>query len=83
MHPTAYARAEGNPSEGILGRTIGRDTLAVTAEPHLRVMIYFECSWCDGDMTLEAIDATSVECHDCGISIDIAPDESTKLPIAA
>jgi len=46
-------------------------------------MIYIDCSWCDGDMVLETIDATSVECPDCGVTVDIAPDETTRLPVAA
>jgi Zn finger protein HypA/HybF involved in hydrogenase expression len=46
-------------------------------------MIIIECAWCDGELALEAIDATSVDCPDCGISLDIAPDDSTKLLAAA
>jgi Zn finger protein HypA/HybF involved in hydrogenase expression len=46
-------------------------------------MIIIECSWCDGELALEAIDAQSVDCPDCGVSLDIAPDDSTQLPAAA
>jgi hypothetical protein len=46
-------------------------------------MIIIECAWCDGELALEAIDATSVDCPDCGISLDIAPDDSTTLLAAA
>jgi predicted RNA-binding Zn-ribbon protein involved in translation (DUF1610 family) len=46
-------------------------------------MIYIDCSWCDGELALESIDATSVDCPDCGVTVDIAPDETTSLPIAA
>jgi Zn finger protein HypA/HybF involved in hydrogenase expression len=46
-------------------------------------MIIIECAWCDGELALETIDATSVDCPDCGISIDIAQDDDTRLPIAA
>jgi hypothetical protein len=60
-----------------------RDTLAVTAAPQDHAMIIIECSWCDGELALEAIDAQSVDCPDCGISLDIAPDDSTQLPAAA
>jgi Zn finger protein HypA/HybF involved in hydrogenase expression len=46
-------------------------------------MIIIECAWCDGELALEAIDAVSVDCPDCGISLDIAPDDSIQLPVAA
>lgn len=46
-------------------------------------MIIIECSWCDGELALETIDAMSVDCANCGISLDIAPDDSTQLPVAA
>ena len=46
-------------------------------------MIYIECSWCDGDLAIESIDATSVDCPDCGVTVDIAVDEPTGLPVAA
>ena len=46
-------------------------------------MIIIECAWCDAELALETIDATSVDCPDCGISIDIAQDDDTRLPIAA
>ena len=46
-------------------------------------MIIIECAWCDGELALEAIDAVSVGCPDCGIHIDIAPDDSIQLPAAA
>jgi hypothetical protein len=44
-------------------------------------MITFECAWCDGEMVLESLDAESVDCPDCAISVEIAPDAPT-LPIA-
>ena len=46
-------------------------------------MIIIECSWCDGELALEAIDAVSVDCPNCGISLDIAQDDSIQLPAAA
>jgi predicted RNA-binding Zn-ribbon protein involved in translation (DUF1610 family) len=61
----------------------GRDTLADTARPQAGAMIIIECAWCDGELALEAIDAVSVDCPDCGISLDIAPDDTTRLPAAA
>jgi hypothetical protein len=61
----------------------GCDTLAVTAALQAHAMIIIECVWCDGELAIEAIDAESVDCPDCGISLDIAPDVSTQLPVAA
>lgn len=46
-------------------------------------MVIIECSWCHGELALEAIDAVSVDCPDCGIRLDIAPDDSIQLPVAA
>ena len=47
-------------------------------------MIIIECAWCDSELALETIDAVSVDCPDCGVSLDIAPGDSpTQLPIAA
>ena len=37
-------------------------------------MITIECSWCDADLAIEGIDATSVDCPDCRISVEIAAD---------
>ena len=37
-------------------------------------MIFIECSWCDGDVVLEGLDATSVDCPECAVSVEIAPD---------
>lgn len=59
-----------------------RDTLAVTGRAHRRRMITIECTWCDGELTLESLDATSVDCAECRITVDIAPD-SESLAIAA
>ena len=47
-------------------------------------MITFECAWCEGEMVLESLDANRVECPDCAISVEIAPDATTtQLPVAA
>jgi hypothetical protein len=43
-------------------------------------MITFECAWCEGEMAMESIDADRVECLDCVVSVEIAPDAST-LPV--
>ena len=45
-------------------------------------MITFECSWCDGELALETLDAPSVECPECRITVEIAPDPE-PLAIAA
>ena len=45
-------------------------------------MITFECAWCDGEMVLESLDTDRVECPDCSISVEIAPD-ATPTPILA
>lgn len=37
-------------------------------------MITLECSWCDADLTIDSLDATSVDCPDCRVTVDIAPD---------
>jgi hypothetical protein len=47
-------------------------------------MITFECAWCEGEMELESLDADRVECVDCNISVEIAPDATTtQLLVAA
>jgi len=37
-------------------------------------MILIECSWCDGDVALESLDATSVDCRECLVLVELAPD---------
>lgn len=37
-------------------------------------MILIECTWCEADLALGALDATSIECPDCRYTVDIAPD---------
>jgi hypothetical protein len=46
-------------------------------------MITFECVLCEGDVTIDSLDAMSVECPDCSITIDFAPDTNPALPVAA
>ena len=45
-------------------------------------MITFECSWCDGDLVIERLDAPSVECAECRIVVEIASDPE-ELALAA
>ncbi len=37
-------------------------------------MIIIECSWCDAELAVESLVETSVECPDCRVTIDFAPD---------
>jgi hypothetical protein len=45
-------------------------------------MITIECTWCDADLVLDGLDASSVDCPDCRITIDIASDPE-PIAIAA
>ena len=45
-------------------------------------MITIECTWCDTDLALDSLDATSVDCADCRITVDIATDPEA-LAVAA
>lgn len=45
-------------------------------------MITIECTWCDAELALDGLEATSVDCPDCRITVEIAPDPE-PLAIAA
>jgi hypothetical protein len=45
-------------------------------------MITIECTWCDADLVLDSLDAERVDCSDCRVTIDIAPDPE-PLALAA
>ena len=45
-------------------------------------MITLECTWCDAELALDSLDATSIDCRDCQISVEIAPDPE-PIAIAA
>jgi hypothetical protein len=45
-------------------------------------MIHIECTWCDADLVLATLDAPSVDCPDCRITVEIAPDRE-DLALAA
>ena len=45
-------------------------------------MITFECAWCDAELALDDLDATTIECADCRIVVEIAPDPE-PLALAA
>ncbi len=46
-------------------------------------MITFECVLCEGDVTIDGLAATTVDCPDCSTTVDFAADESTVLRAAA
>ena len=37
-------------------------------------MITIEWTWCEAELALDSLDATSVDCADCRITVDIAID---------
>jgi hypothetical protein len=45
-------------------------------------MITIECTWCDADLALDSLETSSVDCPDCRITVDIAPDPE-PIAIAA
>jgi hypothetical protein len=46
-------------------------------------MITLECAWCEAELTIDGLDATSVECPECSVGVEFAPDVPTVLPAAA
>jgi hypothetical protein len=46
-------------------------------------MIYIECTWCDTEVALDGLDATSVECTDCNVTVEIARDDPHTISVAA
>jgi hypothetical protein len=46
-------------------------------------MIYIECAWCETEMAVDGLDATSVECTDCNVIVEIARDETHTISVAA
>jgi len=45
-------------------------------------MITIDCTWCDAALALDSLDATSVDCADCRITVDIATDPE-RIAVAA
>jgi predicted RNA-binding Zn-ribbon protein involved in translation (DUF1610 family) len=45
-------------------------------------MITIECTSCDAELALDSLDATSVDCPDCRITVEIATDPE-PIAIAA
>ena len=50
---------------------------------HAPAMIYIECAWCETEVAVDGLDATSVECADCNVIVDLAQDDHTTISIAA
>lgn len=46
-------------------------------------MIFIECAWCENEVTLDGLDATSVECPDCNVAVELAQDTPNTISIAA
>lgn len=46
-------------------------------------MIFIECAWCEKDVALDGLDATSVECPDCNVTVDLAQDDPLTITLAA
>ena len=46
-------------------------------------MITFECAWCDAEVTIDGLDAVSVDCPDCSVTVEFAQDDHSALPVAA
>jgi Zn finger protein HypA/HybF involved in hydrogenase expression len=45
-------------------------------------MITIECTWCDAELALDSVETTSLDCPDCRITVEIAPDREA-IAIAA
>jgi hypothetical protein len=37
-------------------------------------MITIDCTWCDAELVLDSLDATSVDCRECQVSVEIVAD---------
>jgi hypothetical protein len=37
-------------------------------------MITLECAWCDADVTIDSLEQSTVDCPDCLVTVEIAPD---------
>ena len=37
-------------------------------------MITIECAWCESELALESLDAASVDCAECRVTIELAAD---------
>lgn len=48
--------------------------LGVTNRAQDPAMITIECTWCEAELALSSLDAASVDCPDCRITVEIAAD---------
>jgi endogenous inhibitor of DNA gyrase (YacG/DUF329 family) len=46
-------------------------------------MIFIECAWCETDVAVDGLDATSVECPDCNVTVEFAQDDPQIISFAA
>jgi hypothetical protein len=46
-------------------------------------MIFIECAWCETDVAIGGLDATSVDCPDCNVTVELATDDPLTISIAA
>lgn len=40
-------------------------------------MIFIECSWCDAELVVASLDAPSVDCPVCRVSVEFSPEPET------
>jgi hypothetical protein len=52
------------------------------AGPEEGSMMDVDCPWCDGPMAVER-DRAVVECRECGVVVEFAPDPLAELAAAA
>ncbi|MBA2717945.1 MAG: hypothetical protein H0U52_01705 [Chloroflexi bacterium] len=45
-------------------------------------MIHIECTWCDAELVLASLDAPSVHCPDCRVTVEFSP-EPEAIALAA
>ena len=46
-------------------------------------MITLECVLCEGDVTIDTLAVTSVDCPDCSTTVEFAADEPSTAILAA
>lgn len=37
-------------------------------------MITLECPWCDADLTIDSLEQPTLDCPDCRVTVEFAPD---------
>jgi hypothetical protein len=82
----SLSRTPATRESGLSGRAgpeSGRDMLAVTTMAQAPAMIFIECAWCETDVAVDGLDATSVECPDCNVTVEFAQDDPQIISFAA